>query len=1080
MHLLPAHEARLEQTAVAVDLEQSAAGVAFLSFLDGDLAAMASAVGTHAAAPATWRFASLAALQHPYSVDLYLEKTLNSASFILVRLLGGMDYWRYGVEELAALARRRNIRLAIIPGDYRADPRLDEASTLPVEQVRALWQHMLEGGPQNLQACVALAEGRGQVLAPEQQPAVLAHAAGCLTAPAAAPRALIVFYRSTLLAEDTAAIDALAQALAARGSGVRALAVTSLKDPGALALLRDDLAAYAPDVILSATAFSALGDDVAASPLAGCPAPVLQVIMAGSSEAQWRGSQRGLSASDLAMHVALPEFDGRIAAGLISFKEQQSLDPLLEFGRRTHRPAPAHIAHVADQALAMAHLHRLAPAERHLGFVLSDYPGKQGREAYALGLDTPASVVAMAATLRDAGYDIGDLPDAAAIITHLTAATPQPCLSLAQYRQLLASWPAQVLAAVEAACGPAEADPALQDGWFSFRFMACGKLTIALQPGRAPRAAHRESYHDLNLPPAHGYIAFYLWLRHVLRLDAMVHVGTHGTLEWLPGKALALGPECYPRLLAGALPVIYPFIASNPGEAAQAKRRLGAVTLGHMPPPLVQAGLHGAALELEPLMEEYAQALALDPARADRLGASILETARACGLADDAGLAGLAPRAALAALDTCLCDVKEARIGDGLHIFGLGEPGETAGLLAALDACFVAPGPGGAPEINPDVVPTGRNLTTLDPRVLPTEAAASAGQNHAKALLDRHMQDYGEPLATMVLDLWGSAALRTGGAGLATAFALMGIDIVRDPETRRVLGTAIVPLARLGRPRVDVTLRMSGLFRDMFAHQIALFDLAVQSLVQIGEDARENPLRRPGQHGPRAFAPPAGTYGAGPADLASSTALGPREALAAAYLQASSFAYAAGDEGNAAGEAFAGRLARAQVLVHAFDMPGEDALASATLAQHAGGMAAAAGLLGNQPASWHLDTSTPGTTKLRSASAGIARALLGRATHPRWIAGQMRHGFRGAAELAETAEALLMWAHTTAFVPSSHFDRLFAAWCDNDAVRAFLKASNPGAARAIAAVFAQAQRHGYWHPRRNATLAALDELETCP
>ena len=882
-----------------------------------------------------------------------------------------------------------------------------------------------------------------------------------------------------MLAEDTAAIDALAQALALRGCSVLALAVTSLKDPAAMALLRDELSRFAPNVMLSATAFSALGEDAAVGPLAGCNAPVLQVIMAGSSEAQWRASQRGLSSADLAMHIALPEFDGRINAGLISFKEQKSLDPRLEFGRRTHQPAPAHIAHVAEQALALARLRRLAPEARRIGFVLSDYPGKHGREAYALGLDTPASIVAMAASLRDAGYDIGDLPDCAAIMAHLTQKAPQPCLSLARYQALLAEVPEHVQAEVTAAWGPPEADPALHDDTFSFRIISSGKLTIALQPGRAPRASHRENYHDLNLPPTHSYIAFYLWLRHELRLDAMVHVGTHGTLEWLPGKALALGPTCYPRLLAGALPIIYPFIASNPGEAAQAKRRLGAVTLGHMPPPLVAAGLHGAALELEPLMEEYAQALAFDPNRAEQLSAKILEHAHQCGLADDVGIAGLAPQAALAALDTCLCDLKELRIGDGLHVFGVGEPLETAGLLTALDARFVAPGPGGAPEINPDVVPTGRNLTTLDPRVLPTESAMRAGQASAQALLDRHMQEYGEPLASAVLDLWGSAALRTGGADLATAFALMGIDLMRDPETQRVLGTSHVPLARLCRPRVDVTLRMSGLFRDMFARQIDLFNLAVQSLAQAEEEVGDNPLRRAGAAGPRAFAPAMGSYGAGPKDMVQPASEIERSALAAAYIEASSYAYGAGDEGRAAGADFANRLRQAQALVHSFDLPGQDALASTTLAHHSGGLAAAATLLGNKAASWHLDTSTPGSARLRSASADIARALLGRATHPRWLAGQMRHGFRGAAELAETAEALALWARATDFVPSSHFDRLFAAWCDNNVVREFLMSANPGAARAIAAVFTSAQTHDHWHPRRNATAAILAQLEAC-
>ena len=1077
MHFIATQTVRLDQAAKAVDLDQSAADVAFLSFTDSDLAAMARAVSTEAKAPATWRFASLAQLQHPYSVDLYFEKTLANASFILVRLLGGMDYWRYGVEELAALARKRGIKLAIVPGDERADPRLEAASTLPAETLRQLWGRMLEGGSANFNACVGLAEGRTPEIAPDPLPALLSFGMGSFEASAEAPRAAVLFYRSTLLAEDTAAIAALAQALAMRGFGVVSLAVTSLKDPAALALLRDELARFKPDVILSATAFSALGDETTATPLVGCDAPVLQVIMAQSDEAQWQGSTRGLSSTDLAMHVALPEFDGRIAAGLISFKDQTSVDPLLEFGRRTHQPSMLHIAHVADQALGLAHLRRLAPEARKIAFVLSDYPGKDGREAYALGLDTPASVAAMAATLCEAGYDIGTLPDAAAMMLELTRAKPQVCLSLAHYRRLLATWPASAVAAMEAAWGAPEDDPALHEGAFAFRVIVCGKLTLGLQPGRAPRADRRASYHDLNAPPSHGYVAFYLWLQHVVQLDAMVHVGTHGTLEWLPGKALALGPTCFPRLLAGPLPIAYPFIVSNSGEAAQAKRRLGAVTLGHMPPPLMEAGLHGAALELEPLMQEYAQALALDPARADRLGVLILDHAHCSGLGSDAGLAGLSQPAALAVLDTFLCDLQEMRIGDGLHVFGQNEPGESAGLLAALDARFVAPGPGGVPEINPDVVPTGRNLTTLDPRQLPTEAAAQQGEINAQALLARHLQDHGEPLGKVVLDLWGSAALRSGGADLATAFALMGVAVERDPATRRVLGTKIVPLARLGRPRVDVTLRISGLFRDMFSRQIDLFDLAVQRLTASDEDASDNPLRRAFAQGPRVFGPAAGRYGAGSAGLllpASDTDAGE---LAQAYLAASTFAYSAGDEGHAAGPAFSVRLAEAQVLVHSFDVPGQDALASTTLAQHIGGIAAAAASLGNQPASWHLDISTPGATRLRDSGADIARALLGRATHPRWIAGQMRHGFRGAAELAETAEALLVWARATDFVPSSHFERLFTAWCDDDAVRGFLNRANPGAARAIAAVFAAALRQNLWHPHANSTAATLAEME---
>jgi cobaltochelatase CobN len=644
------------------------------------------------------------------------------------------------------------------------------------------------------------------------------------------------------------------------------------------------------------------------------------------------------------------------------------------------------------------------------------------------------------------------------------------------------------------AWGAPEADSDLRDGAFRFRAQRFGNVIVALPPDRGRAAERRADYHDPSLPPRHALVAFGFWLQHVARVDALVHMGAHGTLEWLPGKAVALTAECFPEIVTGPLPVIYPFIVSNPGEAAQAKRRIAGVTIGHLPPPLVAGGLSGDARELERLIDEYAQAEGLNRRRRERLAKLIVETAQRSELAREAGI-GAADVAddALRRIDAWLCDLKDLAVKDGLHIYGRAPAGsddplwlasakaERAALIAALDGRRVAAGPAGAPSRGRrDVLPTGRNLFTADPRTLPTPTAMDLGRLAADEIVRAHLQSHGELPRAIVIDLWGSATLRTGGEEIAQGLALMGCRPLWDHASGRVTGVEVLPAAAMGRARVDVTWRISGLFRDLFPAQIALLDAAVQAVAARDETADENPLadaRRASSAGrlDRIFGTAPGAYGSGIEDLLGGET--DTATLGTAYLAATSHAYGgATGEGVAASGAFAQRVASADLLVHPSDDPARDLLEGAEDAAFVGGFASAAKMLGRPVDLIMLDVTDPQRPRARTLSAALARIVRVRAINPRFIAGQMRHGYRGAAELAETVDRLVAFAETTGAVASELFDLLHDAYVADTAVRDFLLRENSPAAAAIADRLEAARRRGFWHPHRNdidATLTAL-------
>lgn len=1072
MHVVFRESHGLEETETPTDLGQDPAELVALSFSDSDLGAFAA--GWHRAGGKlpTLRLANLVALRHPLSVDTYAERTLSGAKGILIRLIGGESYWPYGLAQVQDLARRNGIALAVLPADGREDARLDELSTLPKSTLRRLQTLCDAGGAVAAQAALqqlALAAGlyAGPVVGEKTVPPHGWYRPGSGIAPAPEagdrPLAVVTFYRSYLTSADTDPVDALIAALEARGFDAIGAFAPSLRDAATAAWLRSELARLAPAAIVNATAFSARGADGAPSALDAGGCPVFQVALSTARRKDWVGAERGLSPADLAMHVVLPEVDGRIFAGVASFKSAGKKDPDLQYSRFTHRADPDRIAAIADRIAGWHRLSRTPAAERRMALVLSTYPGKAYQLAHAVGLDALASVEGMLAALKDGGHAVETGADLGKALAAETLTWP-----VADYRDHLSRLPEPLRDALAAAWGAPEDDPAVADGQFRFHALRRGQALVALQPERGEVRSRADDYHDLSRTPRHAYVAFYLWLRSQA-IHALVHVGAHGTLEWLPGKSVALSANCWPEALTGALPVIYPFIVNDPGEAAQAKRRVGAVTIGHLPPPLVESTVPEDLGRLERLLDEYSTADGLDPARRDRLIEAIREEARGRGVEDDLGLReDASPAEAITRIDRFVCDIKESQYGEGLHIFGTGQCGaeERTGLLAALDGARVDAGPSGSPfRGRTDVLPTGRNLYTTDPRAVPSRAAHAQGVKLAEELLRRHLQDQGDWPKSLVVDLWGSATMRTAGEEFAMALHLAGLAPKWDEGSERVSGFEVVPLALLRRPRIDVTLRVSGLFRDVFPGLAQLFEGAATALAEREEAPEDNPYRTAS---PRVFGPKPGLYGLSMTETLED--YGPEGRLAAgeAWLSGSEWALDPSGAARQDREALEARVLGADGFVHVQDLAETDLLLASDYAAHEGGFAAAAARLGKEaPALYHLDATRPDTPRARTLSEEVGRVVRARAANPNWADGMMNHGFRGAAEIAATLDHMAAFAHLARAVPAHLFDLYHEATLGRDEVVAFMERENPAALQAMRDRFEALRDAGLWVTRRN-------------
>lgn len=1091
MHVVFRESHGLEETETPTDLGQSPADLVVLSFSDSDLSAFAAAWhrggGPEGKLP-TLRLANLVGLKHPLSVDTYVEQTLSGAKGILIRLIGGVPYWAYGLQQVLAIAQAKGIALAVLPADGRADTRLDEISTLPVSTLHRLAHLCDTGGAVAAQAALAqmaLASGlyAGPVHGAKSLPAVGAwtpeDGVCCPLARGGddAPLVIVTFYRAYLTAADLGPIEDLFGALRNRGFRVLGLFAPSLKVPDAAAWMARQIAFLAPAAIVNATAFSGKGKS-GTSPLDAGDVPVFQIALATSTREVWAEAERGLSPTDLAMHVVLPEVDGRIFAGVASFKERQTRDNDLQFAQYAHCADDARIAAVADRVKAWIDLAQTSPADRRLALVLSTYPGKDWNMAHAVGLDALASTDAILGDLELAGHTVDERTGS------LQAALEAETIDwpIEHYRAALSHLPQTLQDELADIWG----DPATDapDGIFRFAGLRRGNVIVALQPERSTFAARDDDYHDLSRTPRHGYVAFYLWLQ--TQSQALIHIGAHGTLEWLPGKSVALSERCWPEALTGSMPVIYPFIVNDPGEAAQAKRRIGAVTLGHLPPAMKASTTPDRLVRLEALLDEFSNADGLDPRRRDRLQEDIRVEAQALGVEDDLGLdrAGCTATA-ITRIDRFVCDIKESQFGDGLHVWGRAAvttaPHDTApsvaaeqsSLIAALNGHRIAGGPSGSPyRGRRDVLPTGRNMFTTDPRSVPTRAAYAQGVRLADELVRRHLQDEGDWPRGLIVDLWGSATMRTAGEEFAMALHLLGVRPVWAQGSERVSGIEVLPITELDRPRIDVTLRVSGLFRDVFPTLSALFGQAVRALSDRDEAADWNPYAGKSTTA-RVYGPAPGSFGLGMGAHLESLTDESRTAAGQAWLRASAYALD-GTEATYDADGLCARVATADSFVHLQDLPETDVLVASDYAAHEAGFAAAQAITGGKAALYHLDSTQPDRPRARTLPEEVARVVQARAAQPDWLRGMMRHGFRGGAEIAATLDHMAAFAHLAGVVGPHLFDQYHEATLGDPEVAGFLQDANPGAYQAMRDQFSALDAAGLWQTRRNSIRSALE------
>ncbi len=1233
MHILATTSSQIAEGIDPVDPDQKPADLVFLSTADTDLSVLSQASRHFLRNEDFLRLGQLAWLSQPYSVDLYLEKTATRSRLVILRVLGGLSYWQYCLEQFSSRMQEARKTVIILPGDDKPDAELLALSNIDRLHWENLFGYLVEGGLTNARNFLHYARHilYGEPCPPLPSPELkngLYHPHVSIPDLSAlrsrwtptAPIAALIFYRALHINGNIKPIDALINTLQAKGINPLPVYVSSLKDAVANAYLDTVFVETVPDIILNLTSFALStntgSSDWAPTILDKVNKPVFQVCLGSNSLDSWLENTWGLPPRDIAMSVSLPELDGRIFTRSIAFKDQSPINPNTQHSITFHEPVTNRVDFVAQLAKNWIRLGATPPGRRKVALILANYPNKDGRIANGVGLDTPQSVVNILHALITAGYEVSNPPNTSRKLMDLILAGPtnNPARSTSEiktatleealYKAFWRTLPGKVKEEIESRWGPCNDDPLFRHGEFMLPLHRFGNVALGVQPARGYNIDPKETYHSPDLVPPHNYLAFYFWLRHVFAADAIIHVGKHGNLEWLPGKALALSENCFAEAVLGPTPHFYPFIINDPGEGTQAKRRSQAVIVDHLTPPLTRAESYGIYLELERLVDEYYAALGVDRKRALHLQGEILDILARSRLEEDIGIrTDDAIDRKLVQLDAYLCEIKERQIRDGLHIFGSSPHGvqerdllaslvriprqdgkghnasflrslandldlmdgfdpldcdpaarwqgkrpeilntvgdapwrtngdtverlellfasmldgtatpphatrqvwdytkntlqprlescgqlEIDGLLNGLNGHFVPPGPSGAPTRGrADILPTGRNFYSVDSRSLPTRTAWKLGWKSASLLVDRFVQDHGDWPRCLGLTAWGTSNMRTGGDDIAQALALMGIRPKWDDHSGRVTGFEIIPATALGRPRVDVTLRVSGFFRDAFPFQVDLIAQAARAVMKLDEPGEQNPAVAAYQRDSRelgdlrasyrVFGSKPGSYGAGLQALIDERLWNQRSQLGEAYHEWGSYPLGETTDGRPDRESFALRLSQTEVVVQNQDNHEHDILDSDDYYQFEGGMAAAVEKFsGDQPVVYHNDHSRPERPVIRTLDEEIGRVVRARAANPKWIAGVKRHGYKGAFEIAATVDYLFAFAATTGAAKSHHFDITFAAYIEDDATRQFIKENNPDALSEILSRYREALDRNLWIPRSNSTRSKLFEL----
>ncbi|BDT99368.1 cobaltochelatase subunit CobN [Nocardia sputorum] len=1145
-----------------------------------------------------------------------LPGLLDGAELVIVRILGGKRAWEDGLEAL----RGSGIPLVALGGEIAPDAELMECSTVPGGVAADAHNYLAAGGPENLRQLhnflsdTVLLTGHG--FEPPVQLPSWGELDRVAAEPADGPTVAVIYYRAQHLAGNTAYVGALCTAIEQAGARALPLYCASLRtaEPELLATLRRADALVVTVLAAGGTkpaAASAGGEDEAwdVGALADLDVPILQGLCLTTGRAQWEANDDGLSPLDVATQVAVPEFDGRIITVPFSFKEFDA------DGLSTYVPDPERAARVAGIATRYARLRHIPAARKRVAVMLSAYPTKHARIGNAVGLDTPASAIRLLTEMRSAGYDLGapgeipglDEQDGDALVHALIAAGGQDHdwltaeqlegnpirIGAATYTAWFDTLPEDLRDAVVAAWGPPpgelyvdrSSDP---EGEIVIAALRFGNVVLMVQPPRGFGENPVAIYHDPDLPPSHHYLAAYRWLSapEGFGADAMVHLGKHGNLEWLPGKTLGMSASCGTDAALGDLPLIYPFLVNDPGEGTQAKRRAHATLVDHLIPPMARAESYGDIARLEQLLDEHANISALDPAKLPAIRQQIWTLMRAAKMDHDLGLSERPDEESfddmLLHVDGWLCEIKDVQIRDGLHVLGRAPAGESEldlvlamlrarqlwggertvpglrealgldesggearervdaaeeraralvaalqaadwspdavdGLtddpdvrrvlrfaatevvprlrqtgveiervLHALDGGFIPAGPSGSPLrglIN--VLPTGRNFYSVDPKAVPSRLAWETGQAMAESLLERYRTDHGEYPRSVGLSIWGTSAMRTSGDDIAEVLALLGVRPVWDEASRRVSALEVISLAELGRPRIDVTVRISGFFRDAFPHVLALLDDAVRLVADLDEPAETNYVRAHAQadlaeHGDsrrattRIFGSKPGTYGAGLLQLIDAKSWRTDDDLAEVYTTWGGYAYGRDLDGAPAAEDMRGAYRRIAVAAKNTDTREHDIADSDDYFQFHGGMVATVrALTGKNPEAYIGDSTRPDAVRTRTLSEETARVFRARVVNPRWLEAMRRHGYKGAFEMAATVDYLFGYDATTNVVADWMYEKLTESYVFDEVNRKFMEQSNPWALHGIAERLLEAAERKLWeHPERD----TLDRL----
>jgi len=1167
--------------------------ILLVSTADTDLlAARAAGAGYRVGNPARLAEADLPAL-------------LDGVDVAVVRLLGGARVWEAG---LAALARA-GVPTVALGGEAVPDADLMALSSVPVQVVANASRYLIAGGPENLGRLARYlrgAEAEDVVQAPE-----FGIRPGRAEDPDR-PTVGVVYYRAHELSGNTAFIDELCDAVERAGANARPIFCSSLRslrsgsDDGLVNLLRG-CGALVATVLAGGGAVaadaSAGGEEDAwdVGALRELGIPVIQGIATTTSRATWEESDAALSPMDAAMQVAIPEFDGRLITVPFSFKEPD------EDGIPVYRADTERATRVARIAVRHAVLSRKTNADKKIGILLSSYPTKHARIGNAVGLDTPASAVRLLHAMREAGYVVGEFPeDGDQLIHSLIAAgghdvewltedqlaTATARVPLSDYESWLEALPDTLRENIREHWGEAPGQLYVDGSDIVLASLTFGNVVLMIQPPRGFGENPIAIYHDPDLPPSHHYLAAYRWLEQSFGADALLHLGKHGTLEWLPGKGLGMSASCGPDAVLGELPLVYPFIVNDPGEGTQAKRRAHATVIDHMIPPMARADAYGELAKLEQLLDEYATVQALDPAKVPTLRAQIWEVVTSAELHRDLHQEAMPGEEDfddfVLHVDGYLCEIKDVQIRDGLHILGRApegaelvndvlaivrakqvfggvhgaQPGlrralaaaqglpedaetdpehvdaleqaardliealaaadwnpsavpapsdavasvlsfaatevvprllrttdEIDNVLLALNGGYVPAGPSGSPTRGlVSVLPTGRNFYSVDPKAIPSRTAWDVGHALAESLLERHKADTGEYPRSVGITVWGTSAMRTQGDDLAEILALLGVRPAWDAASRRVTGFEVIPLDELARPRIDVTVRISGFFRDAFPHVISLIDDAIRAVAELDEPADLNYVRAhstedAASHGDnrrattRIFGSKPGAYGAGLLPLIDARNWDSDADLAEVFAVWGGYAYGRGLDGREARADMDAAFRRIEAAAKNQDTREHDIVDSDDYFQYHGGMIAyVRALTGSSPAAYVGDSAVPDTVKTRTLAEETHRVFRSRVVNPKWIAAMQRHGYKGAFEQASTVDYLFGYDATAGVVDDWMYERLAAAYVFDETNAEFMRKSNPWALRGIAERLLEAADRKLWAEPDTDTIDRLREI----